>query len=313
MFHAITQIQDVVSRPFEGEKDFWRVRSLLIDTYPITPVGFNWEIRRWDGWRYHRECTSITPEWSERLHIWETEEGCLVGVAHPENDGSAFFELHPDYRHIEEEMIAWAEAYLAVAPRAGQPRQLEIAVFDYDAPRRHLLEKRAYAMLPYTFVTRRLRFGSRPLPQPEAVQGYLLRSTNASDDDYARVAAVLNAGFNRTMHTTEEFRNFATQSPSFRHDLNLVAEAPDGSFAALVGVTYDETNRRAIIEPVCTHPDHRRKGLARALMLEGMRRVRMQGAADVMVDTGDAVAANALYDEIGFTEAYRGNIWRKVL
>lgn len=312
MFHTVTQIQDILSRPFEGEKDFWRVRNLLIDTLAITPVGFIWEIRRWDGWRFHRESTSITPQWSERLHIWETEDGHLVGVAHPENEGTAFFELHPDYRHIEDEMIAWAEAYLAVSPRLGEPRQLEIDVFDYDTPRRRLLEARGFSMLPHTFVMRRLRFGTRPLPLPEAVPGYLIRSTSASEDDYARAADVLNAGFNRTMHTAAEFRNFATQSPSFRHDLNLVAEAPDGSFAALVGVTYDETNRRATIEPVCTHPDHRRKGLARALMLEGMRRVRMQGAADVTVDTGDAVAANALYDSMGFTEAYRGNIWRKV-
>src|SRR5688572_6301142 len=99
--------QGIVSRPFEGEDDFWRVRDLLIKTYPITPVGFNWEIRRWDGWRFHRTCTDITPEWGRKIQLWETGAGELVGVAHPEGDGTAFFELHPAYRHLEEEMVAW--------------------------------------------------------------------------------------------------------------------------------------------------------------------------------------------------------------
>ena len=41
--------------------------------------------------------------------------------------------------------------------------------------------------------------------------------------------------------------------------------APDGSFAAYVGIPYDEANRRGIYEPVCTHPDHQRQGLARRI------------------------------------------------
>jgi GNAT superfamily N-acetyltransferase len=144
-------------------------------------------------------------------------------------------------------------------------------------------------------------------------EGYTLRSTRPNDeDDCQRVADLLNAAFNRTFHTAKEFCMFATHSPSFRHDLNLVAEAPIGSFAALVGVTYDEANCRGIFEPVCTHPDHRRKGLARALMVEGLHRLKALGATDVYVETGDAVPANELYDAVGFAEAYRGHVWRKM-
>jgi mycothiol synthase len=298
--------QHILSRPFQGEDDFWRVRRLLIETYPITPTGFNWEIRRWDGNRFHRDLPNITPEWSERIHLWETEDGRLVGVAHAEGTGDAFFELHPAYRQIEEEMIVWAEEHLATSD------SLDIPVFDYDSPRRRLLEKRGYQMLPYTFVTRRLRLWNMALPHYDLAHGYVMRGTRSDDADYQRLADVLNAGFNRTIHNLKELRNFGTRSPSFRHDLNLVAEASDGTFAAHVGVTYDETNRRGIFEPVCTHPEHRRKGLARVLMLEGMRLLQTLGAADVYVDTGDAIPANALYEDVGFTEAYRGNIWRKV-
>ncbi|MCL4246958.1 MAG: GNAT family N-acetyltransferase [Anaerolineae bacterium] len=306
-------LNQIVSRPFAGEDDFQRVRNLLIETYPITPVGFNWEIRRWDGWRYYREDTRITPEWSQRIRLWETTDGRLVGVAHPEYDGSAFFELDPDYRDLEAEMIEWAEANLAVTTGDDPARWLQIDALDYDTPHKRLLIERGYQLTAYTFVTRRLRFGKRPLPQPEVAPGYRLRNTQHNDADYQRMADVVNAGFGSSMNTPSMYRSFATGSPSFEHDLNLVAEAADGTFVAHVGLTHDAANCRGIVEPVCTHPDHRRKGLARALIVEGLHRLRARGATDVYVDSGGAEAANALYDEVGFNEAYGGHVWRKTI
>jgi ribosomal protein S18 acetylase RimI-like enzyme len=52
-----------------------------------------------------------------------------------------------------------------------------------------------------------------------------------------------------------------------------------GSVAAHVGLTYEAVNRHAIVEPVATHPDHRRLGLARALLAEGLPRLATRGAA----------------------------------
>ncbi len=127
-----------------------------------------------------------------------------------------------------------------------------------------------------------------------------------------RISYVLNAGFGRDIHTATEYTTFMTKSPAFRHDLNLVAENPDGSFAAHVGGTFDGRNGRGIVEPVCTDPPHRRRGLAGALMREVFGRFRDLGATDVYVDTGDDEAANALYESVGFTEAYHGNVWRKI-
>jgi len=301
------------SRPYAGDADFWRVRALLLETYPITPTEWNWEIRRWDGHRFHRAPSD--PQLGEEYPacLWETTDGRLVAAAHDDGGGEAALQLHPDFRHLEEEMVAWVETNLAAAGQDGVHRRLQVYAHDYDSPRRRLLARRGYEPVEGTGVMRRLRLGQRPLPEPGEVSGYLLRPTRLGDGgEYGRLADLLNAGFGRTFHTAAEYRNFVEGSPSFRHDLNLIAEAPGGSFAAHVGLTYDEVNRRAIVEPVVTRPDHRRRGLARALMLEGCRRVRALGATDVYVGTGDAVAANELYEAVGFTEAYVGRTWRKV-
>lgn len=91
----ITPSAEYTSRPFRDETDFWRVRRLLIDTLADTPVGWTWDIRRWDGWRFHRECSDITPEWSQQLHLWETVDGQLVGAAHPETPAKSIWRFTP--------------------------------------------------------------------------------------------------------------------------------------------------------------------------------------------------------------------------
>ena len=293
-------------RVYRDHEDFWLIRELLLSSYPHTPVAFNWEIRRWDGWMHHRRKPLSISRLAELVHLWETPDGVVIGAVHPEGSGDAYLQLHPDYRHIEEEMIEWAEHHLRV-PDNGH--RLDIYVFDYDTPRQHLLEGRGYRKTSQLMVTRRLRFGGRLLPAPEMADGYVLRSTHS--DDYQRVADIINAGFDRTSHSAAEVEGFMTRSPSFRHDLDLAAETADGSFAAYVGLTHDEVNRRGIVEPVCTHPDHLRRGLARALLLEGLARLRALGVADVYVDTGDAIPANRLYEAVGFTEAYPSYAWRR--
>lgn len=162
-------------------------------------------------------------------------------------------------------------------------------------------------------MVRRLRFGARPWPGASLPAGYRLRETRPDPADDQGIADLLNAAFGRTSHTAAEFRGFTATAPSFRRDLDLVAEGPGGLLACYVGLTWDPANRRGIFEPVCTHPDHRRRGLALAVMREGLRRLRALGAADAYVESGSGEPPNALYDAAGFTEAYPGHYWRKPL
>jgi ribosomal protein S18 acetylase RimI-like enzyme len=248
------------------------------------------------------------------IAVWEAPDGRLVGAVHGEGGpGEAYLELDPDWRRLQPAMLDWAEANLA-ADREGR-RVLEVPAWDYDLPLRELLRERGYEERQAGTWLRRLRFGAwaLALEAPTVAPGYRMRTTAEAtlDEDCGRMATLLNAAFGRTVHSAPEYRTFVTRSPSFRHDLNLVAEAPDGSFAAHAGFTLDRVNRHGIIEPVCTHPDHRQLGLGRALILEGLLRLRDLGAATCDVETGDVVPANALYRSIGFTEEYRGHAWRK--
>jgi GNAT superfamily N-acetyltransferase len=310
-FDTVKTACTFTNRPLTTDQDYWRVRNLLIQTYPITPFGFNWEIRRWEGRRFHDNHPDQLGNWAKNVQLWETETGELIAAVHPEGAGDAHFQLHPDYRHLEPTLLTWAEEHLAVGGENG--RQLELFVYDYDVYRQHLLRERGYKQLEHGGVTRHLRLGKQPLAQPQLAAGYTLRTTNPDDlADCQHIADILNAAFNRDVHTGREYQNLALNAPCFRRELDLVAVAPDGSFAAYAGIPYDEANKLGIFEPVCTHPDHQRKGLGKALMQEGLLRLKAIGAVDVTVGTGDMIPANRLYDSLGFTEAYKGDIWQKI-
>ena len=64
-FSVLSATQRIIARPFHDE-DFWKVRKLLIETYPITPPDFNWDIRRWEGWRFYTAAPAWNPRWEEQ-------------------------------------------------------------------------------------------------------------------------------------------------------------------------------------------------------------------------------------------------------
>ncbi|MBX2997017.1 MAG: GNAT family N-acetyltransferase [Caldilineaceae bacterium] len=302
----------ITSRPMQTEDDYWPMRALLIDTVPITPIGFNWDMRRLDGKRFYSADLKADRLLSRRVQLWEAD-GELIGYVLPEGRGDAHLQIHPDYRHIEDEMVRWAEQNLAAPAQSGQC-EIEIYVQEYDVHRQRILAERGFAKMDYGGMVRHMRLGKGTIPSPTVYEGYTLRITDPEDlADCQGIADLLNAAFGRNFHNAAEYQNFTRCAPSFHRELDLVMVAPDGVFAAYVGIPYDEANRRGIYEPVCTHPDHQRKGLARALMLEGLHRLRAMGALDATVDTGDMIPANALYTALGFTEAYKGYAWKKVV
>ncbi len=313
MKDTTVRAQAVCVRPISGPEDFWRVRELLVRLAPIAPPFHAWDVRWWDAEYFYNPSGRWENGWEAPLGLWETGAGRLVGCVNWEHPGDAWLQVDPAYRFLEGEMIEWAEARLAGPDKESGGRSLEFLVLEYDALRQRLLGERGYAKLGYGGMFRRMHLPAQALPAASLAEPYLLRQVNPDDDaDCWRIADLLNAAFHRTFHNGPEFKTFAHNAPCYVNALDLAAVAPDGSFAAYVGMTYDDVNRCGIFEPVCTHPDHLRHGLASGLMHEALHRVQGMGAATATVGTGDMIPANALYDSLGFTEAYRAFTWRKV-
>ncbi len=304
---------NITDRAYGGDHDYWGVRRLLIDTYATTSLGLNWEVRRWDGKRWHcDDVVSPRPTWAQ-TRVWEAESGRIVAAVFPEAGwGDAHVQIHPLHRRLEDEVFDHVERVMQVRDDRGRAR-VGTFVPDHDTPRRVLLEGRGWTMTRSGDVHRRLHLATEPVADAAPTDGYRIRGTRpGSDRDCVAIAVLLNTAFETTIHTARAVANFVEHSPSFLHELNMVAESPDGTFAAHVGVNWDPENRLAIVEPVCTHPHHRRRGLALALIAEGLRRARALGARHARVATGLGADANALYERAGFVEHHVVHLWTRV-
>ena len=165
-----------------------------------------------------------------------------------------------------------------------------------DAARIALLE--ADGFRPARWTSRRYeRPLAEPPPAPDLPAGFAVRPL-AGTKEAPAAAATHRAAFG-SEHMTAERREGILSAPGYDPALDLVAVAPDGRLAAVALAWLGPTaggRREGQFEPVGTAPEFRRRGLARALLLEGMRRLRAAGATHALVETEDVrEAANGLY------------------
>ncbi len=293
------------SRQLTSDADFWLARQFLVNCAARTPPGFTWDTRRWDGMRFHHEDLERGRQLVSTARLWETAGGNLAGIAHSDGPGVAALQTHPAHREqLEDEMLGWAEANLS-RPADDGGRSLATFAFDHDRRRIALLAARGYARSRgITGALRVANLAAWDLVSPAARSDYSIRETAVAPGEYEKMAVLLNAAFSRTIHSAQEYANFVENAPSFRNDLNLIAVAADGSFAGHAGISVESALNEAVFEPVCTHPAHQRMGLASALFVEGLLRLRSLGARTAVVSTGGGTVQNAFCDSLGFHETY---------
>ena len=144
--------------------------------------------------------------------------------------------------------------------------------------------------------------GGEPVPDPPLPAGYRHASVRWPADLEARVE-VHRAAFAPSKMTLEKYRLLGGL-PHYDARRDRVIVAPDGTFAAFANAWFDPDALVGELEPVGTHPDHRRLGLGRAVCLAAIRELEGLGAREVIIFTGQSnEAAEALYASLGSVRA----------
>lgn len=300
---------NITFRKYNHADDYQLVSELLIRHYRTGNLDGNWIEPMWEYMHFH---PALEPSHLGRNGVWE-EVGEIVAVCHYEwHLGEAFFQFHPAYRHLREEMLDHAEKNLAgVSSRDGR-KYLCAYVNNNDEEFVSLVRESGYERDPESDRPMAMFDIPDPFPQITLPEGFRLKSL-ADDADWAKVHRVLWRGFNHgddVPMNEEEFesRRRMFDTPKARRDLKIVVEAPDGNFAVFCGMFYEPTGRFGYVEPVATIPEYRRMGLGKAAVLEGIRRCTMLGADKAYVGNDLPV-----YLSTGFKVIYISQCWRKYL
>jgi ribosomal protein S18 acetylase RimI-like enzyme len=269
-------------------------------------------------WRlYQHPLEAFDPR--ARLVLWEDDAGALAAFADLDVTARAMtLQLHPALHAAPgaadalDTMIAWAERQTSPPPEGGElPWMypfLELEALADDALYAAALERRGYAREDASLLVFHRPLAD-PVPAAALPVGWAIRSMAelSAPEDLAQRVELHREVWAPSRVTLEAYQRLR-QAVGYRPDLDLVAVSPDGELGAYCICWADDANRSGEFEPVGARPAFRRLGLARAVLLEGCRRLRAGGAALAIVYTGaadnppkfNAEAARHLYLSAGF-------------
>lgn len=291
-------------RPYHNEEDYWKMRQFLREVMLLNDLHqYSWHVARLDYWWWFIQPDIEKIDLSSSMFFWETETGELAAILNPEGKGQAYLQIHPKHRtpELEEAMIVTAETHFKHPNREGRQRVLVFAD-SKDATRHNILKRRGYQKVerPETNETIHLFSLDQEIPHMDTPEGYTIRALGHGLELLERCYASGLGFHDDDIQTARENRDDPSwyhhiqSAPLYRRDLDLVAVANDGSIASFCTVWFDDVTRTAYFEPVATVPKHQRHGLGKAVLTEGLKRLKTMGAKLATVG-GYSDAANGLY------------------
>lgn len=251
----------------------------------------------------------------DSVFMWLTVENKIAAVLNPEAPGWSFLQVHPDYRStsLEEEMVSVAEVEHACQDSQAR-RKLTVWAQERDKLRKVVLMDRGYRLGEEVEYQRR-RVMEAPISEASIPEGYVIRPLGGIEEVPMRSWASW-----RAFHPDDNVRNYdgwrwylnIQKAPLYRRDLDLVAISPEGEVASFCTIWYDDFSRMGYFEPVGTVGVHRRKGLGKAVLLEGLKRLWNLGAELACVSSYSE-PAHALYSSVGFEDYEVHEPWAKFL
>jgi mycothiol synthase len=300
---------------FSGESDFRAMETLSWDirTNNLHVTDLPWRL------------SSLSLHDSENIRLWSDETGRLLAwavleIPHDSLDWVCLPEIESD---LLPQILAWSDQQSRAHPemiplgtpeggpcwfanifsdQAARIKILEAAGFACQADVGENSWSKVFMQRPAGLAVKDYRippgFVVRPLAGETELEAYvqLHRETFRSN--------VMNIAWRRR----------TLQHPAYVPDLDLVVAAPDGRLGAFCVFWLDSHGPGKIgqIEPLGCHPDFRGYALGRLALAEGLRRLQVNGAGQIFVETDNwRSTAFQLYESLGFQVCRDVLVYRK--
>jgi mycothiol synthase len=296
------------SRLYEGEYDLRQMQVLLMEARSRTN---DWHYAHVGElmWEFFLVTCHLDPQ--EHIRLWH-DQGKLVAYAVLGDDPTFDCQVLPEveWSGIEEEAMAWAETRIGEL-RERDPERWSGGIVSgarQDDPERiAFLERHGFRYSGQFAEVNMLRATAEPIPESMVPPGYQVRGLDEAGDASNRAGAERDVWLPWTDgNVTDDDYARLMRMPGYDRELDVAAFAPDGIIGAYVTCWIDPVNRIGDFGPVGARPAYRRQGLTRAVLLEGLRRLKARGMDRVCVSTGISnTPARRLYESVGFQAVNR--------
>lgn len=280
-------------------EDYYTVRAFLIQ------LGYaEYTYTRWDWMSTH---SYLDKDSVGKIGLWE-DEGKLVGIATFDcRLGQGFCLTLPGYEALKKEMLLYAEKHLS------NNGAFEITISDTD----HNFQRIA-AELGFIATTSKesdaIFLTDQTPVDYELPEGFKITSMK-EDYNLYQYYRVLWKGFNHEVNGEGDFvftekdqitSKLEMDRPHVDLSLKIAVVDPNGNFVSYCGMWYDPEAGYGVIEPVATDPEYRKMGMGKAVVLEGIKRVRDLGAKKVFVGS-----SQQFYYSIGMRPFATATLWKR--
>ncbi|MBZ0287008.1 MAG: GNAT family N-acetyltransferase [Anaerolineae bacterium] len=283
-------------RPYAGLADLQKMKALIVEGRKVYPHSGYPHIGDLDWWLFYGAFVNHAP-FEETVTLWENGEQLMAWTL-AEKKGTYDAAVHPSLRDTEAAFAVHDHTQAQIESRLrGSEFQPGAFVCADEAQRRERLEGRGYVGQDY--FTCFMQPLDRDLPTPLLPEGFCFIEAMRPEWVERRADVHFDA-FSPSRMTAEAYAHFMT-APNYDPSLDVVIAAPDETFAAFAMCWIDPQTGIGNFEPVGTRSTMQRKGLGKAALLEGMRRMRARGMTVATVLTHTDSAGNiAFYGSAGF-------------
>jgi mycothiol synthase len=273
----------VSTRDFAGVEDlliiakfFDEARDLVGHSQGFLHAGDVW-------WRYGR----TEPE-THQFQMWFQNEK-LIAFGWVISGQSLEIQLHPSL--TDTELDSLARAIVEWAKRVC-PTEISTDCTASNSRLIRVLESCGFTRAEYEGLDYVLDLKA-PIPDLELPAGFQAR--HVLETEFVERVSVHRDAFDPSKFTLERYARVRSMV-GYRPDLDLVISTPENEFAAYCIAWI--SNGMGYFEPVGTRAAYRRQGLGRAVILEGLKRLKALGAHSASVFS---FAKNrAFYESCGF-------------
>lgn len=273
------------SRPFERESDVRLIQELCAETWRLLGPYAPAHIGDVAWWMYQRPNRLA----DARVQLWLEDGRCVAVAWNWLSKGDLDCVVHPDRPELLDDLLEWADAPTVFAQES-------------DSAKIARLQEHGYERVDGDASNQMVLWLDDEPKEPSLPEGYRLRTVTPADLE--RRVEVHRAAFAPSRVVPESYARLQREWP-YRAELDHVIEAPNGTFAAFCLAWLDEENRAGLLEPVGTHPDHRRRGLATAVCRGAVRSLRAAGATVAVIGSVVGSPAETVYERIGFRSVTR--------